>query len=144
MTRRAPRPRRTRLAATAVAGLAACALGACTSTFDSSATTPPSVVPSTTAFTVAGSTDEQLGAIAAEVGALSEKLVDNEGQREALARIQAQWEAARPVIEGERPELLAGFDSALAQVERAVERRRPADADKAARSLASLIAAYTG
>jgi hypothetical protein len=81
--------------------------------------------------------------MAVEVGALSERLIDNSGQREALARIEAQWDVVRPTIEQDHPELLAGFDSAMGQVARAVERRRPADADKASRSLMSLIAATT-
>ena len=144
MTRRAAGPRSLRLVATAATCLGACVLGACSSTIDSSVTTRASIAPSTTVFTVSGTPDELLAAIAAEVGELSEKLVDNRGQGEALARVQAQWEAVRPVVESDRPELLAGFESAIGQVERAVERRRPADADKAARSLASLIAAFTG
>ena len=89
-----------------------------------------------------GSTGELLAAISSEVGALSEKLVDNDGQREALARIEAQWEVARPDVESRRPELLASFDAAIAQVQRSVERRRPADADKASKNLVVLIAAY--
>jgi len=142
VTRRAAGPRSLRLVATAATCLGACVLGACSSTIDSSVTTRASIAPSTTV--VSGTPDELLAAIAAEVGELSEKLVDNRGQGEALARVQAQWEAVRPVVESDRPELLAGFESAIGQVERAVERRRPADADKAARSLASLIAAFTG
>ena len=85
--------------------------------------------------------EELLAAMAAEVTALSERLVDDNGQDEALARIEAQWDAVRPTIEQDHPELLAGFDSAMGQVQRSVERRRPADADKATRSLMALIAA---
>ena len=43
-----------------------------------------------------------------------------------------------------KPALLPGFDAVLAQVQRAVERRRPADADKAAKNLAVLIRSYEG
>ena len=50
----------------------------------------------------------------------------------------------RPTIEAETPALLPGFDSVLAQVQRAVDRRRPADADKAAKNLAVLIRSYEG
>ena len=93
----------------------------------------------TTVYTPRGTTAELLRAIAAEVGSLSEKLIDNDGQGAALERIQAQWEAVRPTIETDHPELLGGFVATMDQVERAVDRRRPADADKAARSLGTLI-----
>ena len=95
-----------------------------------------------TVYVPTGSTAELLAAISTEVAALSEKLVDNEGQREALARIEAQWDVARPDIEHQRPELLTSFDAAIAQVQRSVERRRPADADKASKNLVALIAAF--
>ena len=48
----------------------------------------------------------------------------------------------RPDVERQHPELLASFDAAIAHVQRSVERRRPADADKAAKNLDTLIAAY--
>jgi hypothetical protein len=141
--RRAAGPSPVRLAATALVTVGMIGvLSACSTTYDTSATTPPSAAAVTTLPLAAATTDEQLAAIAAEVGALSERLVDNDAQRDALARIQVQWAAARPTIAADRPELLDGFDSAMAQVERSVERRRPADADKAARSLSALIAAF--
>ena len=40
------------------------------------------------------------------------------------------------------PELLGGFDTVIDLVRRSVERRRPADADKAHKNLLTLIAAY--
>jgi hypothetical protein len=135
---RAAGPSPVRLAA---AALAALVLGACSSTYDSSATTPPTAATATTVFRPSGTPEELLAAMAAEVTALSERLVDDNGQDEALARIEAQWDAVRPTIEQDHPELLAGFDSAMGQVQRSVERRRPADADKATRSLMALIAA---
>jgi hypothetical protein len=115
-------------------------LASCATTYDTSATTVPATT--STVYVPAGSTTDLLASISAEVAALSEKLVDNEGQREALARIEAQWDAARPDIEQQRPELLASFDAAIAQVQRAVERRRPADADKASKNIVVLIAAF--
>jgi hypothetical protein len=132
------------LRVTAVALAAAGVLGACSSTYDASATTPPTVPETATTFTVTGSTEEVLQAMATEVGALSERLIDNDGQAAALARIEAQWAAVKPTIQEEYPKLLYGFDSAMDQVRRAVERRRPADADKASRSLQTLIEAITG
>ncbi|HEU4840018.1 MAG TPA: hypothetical protein VFT09_01200 [Ilumatobacteraceae bacterium] len=137
MIGRARGPVPTAVAAVVVAG----ALSSCATTYDTSATTVASA-PATTVFVATGSTPELLAAISAEVALLSEKLVDNDGQRDALARIEAQWAVARPTVATDRPELLDGFDAAIAQVRRSVERRRPADADKAAKNLATLIAAY--
>jgi hypothetical protein len=125
-------------------GLAALLLAgattACATTYDTSATTVPATT--STLYTPTGTTAELLAAISTEVAALSEKLVDNDGQRDALARIQAQWAVVRPDVAEQRPELLDAFDAAIAQVERSVERRRPADADKASKNIVTLIAAY--
>ena len=119
-----------------------CGLVACDSvTYDATATTSPPAV-TTTVFVPTGSTAELLASIATRIDGLSEQLVDGEGQRDTLARIQAEWAAVRPAIEAEKPALLAGFDAVLAQVQRAVDRRRPADADKAAKNLAVLIRSY--
>ncbi len=122
--------------------LALGSLVACDSvTYDATATTVDRAT-TTTVFTATGSTADLLASIATRIDGLSEQLVDGEGQREALARIQAEWAAARPAIEAEKPELLIGFDAVLAQVQRAVDRRRPADADKAAKNLTVLIHSY--
>ena len=115
-------------------------MSACATTYDTAATTMPDVT--TTVYVAGGSTDDLLTSMSTEVAALSEKLVESEGQGEALERIEAQWTLVRPVIERERPELLDSFDAAIAQVQRSVERRRPADADKASKNLTTLIAAY--
>ena len=122
--------------------VALCSLVACDSvTYDATATTSPPAV-TTTVFVPTGSPAELLASIAARIDGLSEQLVDGEGQRDALDRIQAEWAAVRPTIEAEKPALLPGFDAVLAQVQRAVDRRRPADADKAAKNLAVLIRSY--
>lgn len=141
MIRRAHGPSPVRVTAAALAAVGM--LGACSSTYDASVTTPATVTV-TTEFTVAGSTEEVLVALADEVAALSERLIDNDGQAAALARIEARWDVLEPTIQAEHPKLLYGFDSALDQVRRAVERRRPADADKAWRSLQALIAQISG
>jgi hypothetical protein len=85
---------------------------------------------------------DPLAALSAETGALSTALIDNEGQREALARIEELWAGLRPEIAAERPDLVEGFDATIQLVRRSVERRRPADADKAHKNLLILIAAY--
>ena len=69
-------------------------------------------------------------------------LVDNDGQPQALVRVEAIWALVRPEVATDRPELLEGFDTVIDLVRRSVERRRPADADKAHKNLLTLIAAY--
>jgi hypothetical protein len=141
VTRRATGPAPV-LITSVVALAAALALAACNGvTYDATATTTPRNS-TTTVFVPTGSTKELMASIDARVDGLSEQLVEGEGQREALARIQAEWAVVRPVIESQHPELLAGFDAVLAQVARSVERRRPADADKAAKNLAVLIRSF--
>lgn len=115
-------------------------VSACATTYDTSATTVVDVT--TTVYVASGTTEDLLTSMSREIGALSEKLVESDGQGEALERIESQWTLVRPVIERQRPELLDAFDAAIAQVRRSVERRRPADADKASKNLTTLIAAY--
>jgi hypothetical protein len=124
--------------------LATLAPAACAeTTFDPAATTvPPADAPPTTQFAPAGSTSELLDELALETAVLSDHIIDNDGQREALARIEVLWALVRPAIDEERPELLAGFDTVIGLVRRSVERRRPADADKAHKNLLTLVAAY--
>lgn len=115
------------------------ATGCNSTTYDTSATTAPSVTPTT--YIATGTPAELLAMMADEVAGLSEQLVEGDGQHDTMDRIAAQWAVVRPTIQDDHPELLQGFDSAMGQVERAVERRRPADADKASKSLTALIAA---
>ena len=61
-------------------------------------------------------------------------------RRWPASRPSGRWRA--PAIAADKPQLLIGFDAVLAQVQRAVERRRPADADKAAKNLTVLIRSY--
>ena len=112
-------------------------------TIDPAATTVgPDGAPPTTAFVPTGSTAELLGRLTAETVTLSDRIIANEGQRESWARIDGLWALIRPVIETERDELLGGFDPVVDLLRRSVERRRPADADKAHTNLSAVIAAY--
>ncbi len=143
MTRRATGPVPV-LVASLVGVLAALGLVGCNAvTYDSTATTAVRNT-TTTIYHPTGSTKELLASITTRIDGLSEQLVDSNGQRDSLIRIQAEWGVVRPAIAAERPELLAGFDAVLAQVQRSVDRRRPADADKAAKNLAVLVRAYEG
>jgi hypothetical protein len=126
------------------AALAAITAACAETTIDPDVTTRPSVEATTTVFTPSGTTAELLDQLVTESGQLSDLIVENEGQRAALARIDAIWVLVRTDIADERDDLLPGFESAIRLLHTGVERRRPADADKAHNNLRSLVAAYAG
>ena len=127
-------------AAVAVVALCGCA----ETTIDTQATEAPSNAVTPTTLAVSGGAAELLPRLDRELAALSERIVENEGDDDALARVDALWAAARPDVEASRPELLSGFDGVIRLATTAVERRRPADADKARLNLTTLLAAYAG
>ncbi len=135
------RPGRRPVLAAAVCSVVLAACG--TTTVDTVDTTPGSA--STTTSTLpTGSVEQLLDRLLTEVGGLSERVVANDGDDEALARVEALWSAAEAGVEAERDDLLPDFAAAMQLVRRSVERRRPADADKAANNLRVLIQAVTG
>jgi hypothetical protein len=128
----------------AVSAVAAALLTACAdTTIDTSLTAPPTADVTTTVFAPAGTTAELLDELVAESGRLSDLIVANDGQVEALARIDTLWSLAGDDITAARPDLAPGFESAIGLLRTGVERRRPADADKAYNNLRTLAAAYT-
>ena len=95
----------------------------------------------TTEFVVEGSTAELLDQLLAEAGELSEAIVQNEGQHDIIDRIDEIWAIARPGVESVAPNQLVEFDRAIVMLHTGVDRRRPADADKAYNNLRNLVAA---
>jgi hypothetical protein len=126
--------------AAALAVTTACA----ETTIDPDVTARPSVGATTTVFAPSGTTAELLDQLLAESGQLSDLIVENEGQRAALARIDAIWALVGTEIATRQEDLLPGFESAIRLLRTGVERRRPADADKAHNNLRTLVAAYAG
>jgi len=121
--------------------VSACALSACATTIDPNATTlPPGGSTTTTVFVASGSTLELLGQLVDEAVGLSEAIVENEGQRDIVARIDTLWAAARPGVERTVPDNVVEFDRTIELMHNGVDRRRPADADKALTNLRTLIA----
>ena len=53
------------------------------------------------------------------------------------------WEAARPGVEQAGPDSVLEFDQAIELLHTGVDRRRPADADKAYNNLTQLVAALS-
>jgi len=115
-------------------------LGCAETTFEPSATSS-ATASSTTVFVPAGSRAELLDQFDAELSALSERIIDNEGQAAALARIKAIWQALRADLGQDREQLVRGFEAVVELAQSAVERRRPADADKARLNATVLLAA---
>jgi hypothetical protein len=130
-----------RVAALAVA-LTASMAGCAKTIIDTSLTTPESSGATTTVFAPTGTTAELLDQLLTEAGALGDRIADNEGQQDAFARIETLWSLVGPDIEAQQPELVPGFQSAIDLLQTGVQRRRPADADKATNNLRTLIAAY--
>ena len=97
--------------------------------------------PATTEFVAEGSTAELLDQLLAEAAGLSEAIVANEGQHDTIRRIDVIWAAARSGVESVAAEQLLEFDRAVALLHTGVDRRRPADADKAYNNLRNLVAA---
>ena len=107
---------------------------------------PPAITEAstvTTEFVASGSTAELLDQLLAEAGTLSEAIVQNEGQHEIIGRIDVIWTAARPGVERASPHSVTEFDQAIELMHTGVDRRRPADADKAYNNLIQLVAALS-
>ncbi len=118
-------------------------LTACATTVDSDVTTVAPGQATTTVFVATGSAAELLDQLVTEATGLSEAIVENEGQRDTLGRIETLWEAARPGVEEAAPDAVADLDRTIALMRTAVERRTPADADKALNNLRPLVSALS-
>jgi hypothetical protein len=125
-----------------VVALAASGLTACTSTVVETTDTE-AAGQSTTVVTVdrSGSRQELLAQLDAELQALSERIIERQGDAEALERIGALWAALKPGVTAEHPELVTGFQAVVDLAGSAVARRRPADADKARLNAEVLVVA---
>jgi hypothetical protein len=113
-------------------------------TRESQSTSPPSTVQVVTT-PPPSTTVEVLDAMHTLIGELSEIVAATGGPRafDHLDRIETLWERARPAIQADHTTLLSDFERMMALCRLAVERRRPAEADKAFAFLTPLIAAVT-
>jgi len=126
-----------------VASLAA----SCSSEGASPDTLEPGVVtdPSAPSITVvAGSTVELLAEMTTSMSQLGSLIAEGGDDDATLALITATWGAARPDVQTTRPELVASIDTTVDMATVAVDRTRPADADKAFKLLSDLVDDYTG
>lgn len=120
---------RPRVVAAVVAGLLV--TGCAGTTVVEEQTTVPA---STTAPTVPeGGLDVLLPAMLDTLAGMSEDLAvkGSAPERARLAYAEQLWAAAEPLVDAARPELVDQFDQLMELAATAVDRRRPADADKA-------------
>jgi hypothetical protein len=131
-------------AAGLLAAAAVVTLASCTGS-DQSIDPFDSVEPSTIATTIpiVGSTAELLGAMATEVSQLSAQVSeDGDAEEATLAAIVATWAIVEPQVRAARPELVASFQTTVDMATSAVQRKRPADADKASILLHDLVDSF--
>ena len=131
-----------RLRAAATAPLLALGLAACSpTTYDATAaTTPPTTDVTTTLPT--GTAAELLPLMLAEVEGLALRVMNADGDGTAANRIEALWAAVQPEIQANDPDLIPDFEFVVRRCRQAADRNRPADADRAAKNLTVLVAAY--
>lgn len=125
-----------------VAAAFACgvALTACApTTYDAAlGTTLP---PSTTTTLPVGTAAELLPVMVDEVAGLSTRVESGAGDDETAARIAQLWDAIRDEVTAAHPELVEDFEFVVSRCQLAVERHRPADADRAYRNVVVLAEA---
>lgn len=109
-------------------------------TYDETRATTAEVAPSTTMPT--GSVDELLQRLRSEALALSGVMIDDGDDDAVVERIEALWQAVRGDVAERRDDLVEEFDANVARCAAAVQSRRAADADKAAKNIQALVAAF--
>ena len=131
----------------AVALAAVLTLGACGTTYidESVPTIDTSPDATTTTLTPVDDTapiDELLGDIERVMFDLDQRIIDDDGQVEALARIDELWRPAEADIRSNDPDDVYNFQQAIDLAHSGVERRRPADASKGYKIIVEVIDDY--
>jgi hypothetical protein len=118
-------------------------LGACATTYDASVATVADAT-TTTSTLPTGTTPELLRQLVTEANGLSGLMATGGDAADQAARIAQLWAASRTEVGATRPDLLADFLANVAKCGTAVQFKRAADADKAAKNLTILVKAYLG
>ena len=125
--------------------MSALVLSGCATTIVSTDTTSPvaSVAPTTTIPT--GAPLELMTNIARAGADLGNAIANGRGQeaRDALAEATANWQVLEPQLQELKLDLVEDMRRIINMMTTAVERKRPADADKANRFLGLVIDAYS-
>lgn len=130
--------RRPTITTVAVAAAIALAATACApTTFD--ATIATTTTPSTSTTLPAGSAADLLPRMLDEVQALGRRVEAGDGAGDAATRIEQYWSAISAEIERDHPDLVEDFEFVVTRCRLAADRKRPADADRAYRNLATLV-----
>ena len=120
-------------------GLAGCS--GSDSSAEPRATTATDVTTTTLLFE--GTAAELLPQMATAMSELSAQVAeDGDAEDTTLATIVAIWAAVEPEIDATRPVLVGSMQTTVDMATSAVERKRPADADKAYNLLTDLIDSY--
>lgn len=132
--------RRTAAAPLATAACAALLATACApTTYDASLAT--TTTPSTTTLPT-GTAAELLEAILLEVEDLGRRVAANDADTLAVERIEQLWAGIADEVTTARPDLAEDFDFVITRCRLAVDRQRPADADRAYKNLVVLVDEY--
>lgn len=120
--------------------LAACA--GSDSTVEPGATVAATIV--TTTIAITGIPADLLPEMAVEMSRLSAQVAeDGDAEIATLAKIVGMWAAAEAQVRATNPELVSSIQTTVEMATSAVERKRPADADKAFSLLTNLVDSYT-
>jgi hypothetical protein len=133
---------RTSSFAAALIVLAVATTAGCATTYDASRA--PSTAPSTTTTVPTGPVADLLSRLADKSLGLSAVMIAGGNTTAAAEQIAALWAAARPDVQSKRPDLVDSFDATVAKFALAVQFKRAADADKAAKNIEALVAAFAG
>ncbi len=127
--------------------LAVLTLGACGTTFVDETVATPDTSPTATTTTLVpvdprAPLDDVLGEIETLMFDLDQRIVDDDGQAQTLARIDELWSVAERRIRANDPDDVYNFEQAIVLARTGVERRRPADASKGYKIIRDVIDAY--
>ena len=98
----------------------------------------------TTTIAIEGSAADLLPDIGIDMSRLSAEIADDGDEDATIARIEGSWAAIKAEVESTHPELVNSIQATVDMARTAVDRNRPADADKAFSLLNNLVDAYTG
>jgi hypothetical protein len=127
------------LSAAAVAMLGVVVSACAPTTYD--ATLATTTTPSTTTLPT-GTAAELLEAILNEVEDLGRRVAENDADTLAVERIEQLWAGIADEVTAARPDLAEDFDFVITRCRLAVDRQRPADADRAYKNLVVLVDEY--
>ena len=127
------------LCAAAVSVLCVAVSACAPTTYD--ATLATTTTPSTTTLPT-GTAAELLAAILLEVEDLGRRVAENDADTLAVERIEQLWAGIADEVTSARPDLAEDFDFVITRCRLAVDRQRPADADRAYKNLVVLVDEY--